>query len=199
MKQPDFCGRTGFPDYALQNNNANIRRIKQRIEELSRSGRPWIPKRQVKGVQVIEDAGENPDVAWCFPASRLWTCARICARMASSGHRRAWPGCASSTTARAMPRSACWTRCRRSDGPRPADGQERAGIGTVRCRLDSSGGLAKHSCNAVGADGFAKQSSSCLPRCRRVWDSRCMPSEGSTVLGRSRVRCAGLRSVRRLR
>ncbi len=58
LKQPDSCGRTGFPDYALQNNNANIRRIKQRIEALSK--RPTEDtERQVKGVQVIEDAGEN--------------------------------------------------------------------------------------------------------------------------------------------
>lgn len=58
MKKPDFCGRTGFPDYALQNNNANIRRIKQRIEDLSK--RPTEDaERQVKGVRVIEDAGEN--------------------------------------------------------------------------------------------------------------------------------------------
>lgn len=32
--QPDFCGRIGFPDYALKNNNANARRIKGRIAEL---------------------------------------------------------------------------------------------------------------------------------------------------------------------
>lgn len=58
LKKPDFCGRTGFPDYALQNNNANIRRIKQRIEDLSK--RPTEDaERQVKGVRVIEDAGEN--------------------------------------------------------------------------------------------------------------------------------------------
>lgn len=31
---PDFMGRIGFPAYALQNNNANIRRMKQRVEEL---------------------------------------------------------------------------------------------------------------------------------------------------------------------
>src|SRR3546814_19004833 len=29
--EPDCCGRIGFPDYALQNNNANIRRLKARI------------------------------------------------------------------------------------------------------------------------------------------------------------------------
>jgi len=58
LKKPDFCGRTGLPDYALQNNNANIRRIKQRIEDLSK--RPTEDaERQVKGVRVIEDAGEN--------------------------------------------------------------------------------------------------------------------------------------------
>jgi hypothetical protein len=33
---PDFGGRIGFPDYALTNNNANIRRMKSRIELLSR-------------------------------------------------------------------------------------------------------------------------------------------------------------------
>ncbi|MFH7241756.1 MAG: DUF3560 domain-containing protein [Spirulina sp.] len=33
---PDFCGRIGFPDYALKNNGANIRRIKARIEAVRR-------------------------------------------------------------------------------------------------------------------------------------------------------------------
>jgi hypothetical protein len=32
--EPDCCRRIGFPDYALQNNNANIRRIKGRIADL---------------------------------------------------------------------------------------------------------------------------------------------------------------------
>ena len=36
IKQPDFAGRVGFPAYALQNNNAEIRRTKKRIEELSK-------------------------------------------------------------------------------------------------------------------------------------------------------------------
>lgn len=32
---PDFAGRTGFPPYMLTNNNANIKRIENRIAELS--------------------------------------------------------------------------------------------------------------------------------------------------------------------
>lgn len=34
LREPDFCGRVGYPDYALQNNNANIHRIQERIKEL---------------------------------------------------------------------------------------------------------------------------------------------------------------------
>jgi chaperonin cofactor prefoldin len=33
--KPDFCGRVGFADYQLQNNNANIKRVEARIKELS--------------------------------------------------------------------------------------------------------------------------------------------------------------------
>jgi hypothetical protein len=35
--EPDFCGRYGFPDYALTNNNANIRRMKERLEQISKT------------------------------------------------------------------------------------------------------------------------------------------------------------------
>ncbi len=34
LREPDFCGRVGYPDYELSNNNANIHRIKERIKEL---------------------------------------------------------------------------------------------------------------------------------------------------------------------
>lgn len=36
LRAPDFAGRIGYPAYALQNNNANIRRIRERIEELEK-------------------------------------------------------------------------------------------------------------------------------------------------------------------
>lgn len=36
LRTPDFAGRIGYPDYALTNNNANIRRTRIRIEELEK-------------------------------------------------------------------------------------------------------------------------------------------------------------------
>ena len=36
LREPDFCGRVGYPDYALSNNNANIHRIEGRIKDLQR-------------------------------------------------------------------------------------------------------------------------------------------------------------------
>lgn len=37
LRTPDFCGRLGFPDYELRNNNANIKRMEARIKALARS------------------------------------------------------------------------------------------------------------------------------------------------------------------
>lgn len=34
LRKPDFCGRIGFPSYALQNNNANIHRVEGRLARL---------------------------------------------------------------------------------------------------------------------------------------------------------------------
>ena len=36
LREPDFCGRVGFADYQLKNNNANIRTTKQRLENLKK-------------------------------------------------------------------------------------------------------------------------------------------------------------------
>ena len=36
LRTPDFCGRVGYPDYEMKNNNANIRRIKERIAVLEK-------------------------------------------------------------------------------------------------------------------------------------------------------------------
>jgi hypothetical protein len=41
LLKPDFAGRIGFPDYALTNNGANIRRMQARLKGLANeSGRP---------------------------------------------------------------------------------------------------------------------------------------------------------------
>src|SRR3546814_3413619 len=71
--EPDCCGRFGFPDYALQNNNANIRRPKARnprveaiqnademqeqfgdIEYREQDGRVWLefPGKQAEDVRA---------------------------------------------------------------------------------------------------------------------------------------------------
>lgn len=36
LRAPDFCGRVGFSSYTLSNNNANIRRLRARIQELEK-------------------------------------------------------------------------------------------------------------------------------------------------------------------
>lgn len=36
LRTPDFCGRIGYPSYELSNNNANIKRTKERIAELEK-------------------------------------------------------------------------------------------------------------------------------------------------------------------
>jgi hypothetical protein len=52
--QPDFCGRVGYADYELTNNNANIRRMKQRLEQLE--------KALVNAVEVGDTEEEYPDL-----------------------------------------------------------------------------------------------------------------------------------------
>lgn len=34
LRKPDYCGRVGYPNYALSNNNANIHRVEERIKKL---------------------------------------------------------------------------------------------------------------------------------------------------------------------
>lgn len=63
--EKDFCGRIGFADYQLQNNNANIRRMKQRIDGLRAeyARRPADPEQEkveeINGVRVRENIEVN--------------------------------------------------------------------------------------------------------------------------------------------
>jgi Domain of unknown function (DUF3560) len=52
--QPDFCGRVGYADYELTNNNANIRRMKQRLEQLERA--------LINAVEIGDTEEEYPDL-----------------------------------------------------------------------------------------------------------------------------------------
>lgn len=62
---PDFAQRIGFPDYAITNNGANMRRIQKRIAELERKPTETTEREVSAGIDgtaavtVREDATEN--------------------------------------------------------------------------------------------------------------------------------------------
>lgn len=64
--KPDHCGRVGFPSYALSNNNANIRRVKQRIQELESRRALQDIEIEGNGFTYREDTEENR-VMFVFP------------------------------------------------------------------------------------------------------------------------------------
>ena len=56
---PDFCGRLGFPGYALTNNGTNIRRLKGRVGELVRAATESTTETERNGVRVVDDVDAN--------------------------------------------------------------------------------------------------------------------------------------------
>lgn len=64
--KPDFCNRIGYPDYALKNNNAEIRRLKKRIEELEKV------EKELKELEEIEavDCGDY-EIVYDIPENRI--------------------------------------------------------------------------------------------------------------------------------
>ena len=59
LREPDFCGRIGYPAYALQNNNANIRRIRGRIAELKKRTESTLEGWEFDGGRVVVNTTEN--------------------------------------------------------------------------------------------------------------------------------------------
>lgn len=60
LKTPDFLGRIGFPDYALKNNGANIRRLKIRLESMRKEEeRPAPADLEKNGILLVENMDEN--------------------------------------------------------------------------------------------------------------------------------------------
>ncbi len=53
--KPDFCGRTGFPDFSLSNNRANIKQVQGRIEEITKRKETVAKDIVVNGVRVLEN------------------------------------------------------------------------------------------------------------------------------------------------
>lgn len=59
LREPDFCGHIGYPAYALQNNNANIRRIRGRIAELKKRTESTPEGWEFDGGRVVVNTTEN--------------------------------------------------------------------------------------------------------------------------------------------
>lgn len=58
LREPDFCGRIGYPSYALQNNNANIRRIEGRIKQLKAEKEKGTAEVETDICKVVENTEE---------------------------------------------------------------------------------------------------------------------------------------------
>lgn len=59
LLKPDYLGRVGFPPFALQNSNANIRRVERRIRELERAAAAETRVEAGQGYTYREDVEEN--------------------------------------------------------------------------------------------------------------------------------------------
>lgn len=67
--KPDFCGRIGYPDYALKNNGANMRRVEGRIAQLEQRERA---KAAIAAeVEAAAEAGAPPPNETVIGAVRI--------------------------------------------------------------------------------------------------------------------------------
>lgn len=58
LREPDFCGRTGFPSYELQNNNANIHRVEDRIKQLKATKEKSTQETETEFFKVVRNTEE---------------------------------------------------------------------------------------------------------------------------------------------
>lgn len=56
---PDFCGRIGYADFELKNNNASIRRLKARISELEETAKLETEEFEYSGLTIVHNTEEN--------------------------------------------------------------------------------------------------------------------------------------------
>ena len=55
LRKPDCCGRIGYPDYELSNNNANIHRVAERIKKLKTIKERGSSEQEYKTFKVVEN------------------------------------------------------------------------------------------------------------------------------------------------
>ena len=55
LRKPDFCGRLGYPNYALTNNNANIHRVEERLNSLKATKERGSTEQEYKSFRVVEN------------------------------------------------------------------------------------------------------------------------------------------------
>ena len=55
LREPDFCGRIGYPSYMLQNNNANIHRVKGRLNQLRATKEKGTQETELDMFKVVEN------------------------------------------------------------------------------------------------------------------------------------------------
>jgi len=59
LLEPDFCGRTGFPGFELTNNNANIRRLKERLAHLQKQETQETTEKEINGIRIVDNVEDN--------------------------------------------------------------------------------------------------------------------------------------------
>lgn len=55
LRKPDFCGRIGFPDYVLRNNNAEIHRLENRLQGLKKAKETGNKEQENEFFKVVEN------------------------------------------------------------------------------------------------------------------------------------------------
>lgn len=55
LREPDYCGRVGYPSFQLQNNNANIHRVEERLKSLKVAKERGSSEQEYKTFKVVEN------------------------------------------------------------------------------------------------------------------------------------------------
>lgn len=104
IMEPDWLNRVGFQSYSLSNNNANIKRVKDRIAHLEKINSIDTTTKNYGDVSIIENVEENRCQIF-FPDKPSEECRK---ELKSKGFR--W-----------SPRNGCWQRHRSNIATRYAD------------------------------------------------------------------------------